>query len=450
MCAQGVTMMSAHGQFPARALIVRCFGPGRTCLRALHPFRRPEQDPQMGWETMNDRTAEKRSYRRRYAPPAGQPGRRKPPRRHSVARLIAAVAAAFLIVAGGAAAPAGALTHTTDAGAATQATLVVSQAGVPRSATDETWEQAWACGLSAGIGKLKSFGPDGEDLENAIEVTLEGKDLAANIRDLIKAAVVFGLDVLPYGACFEPYFFPPPAGGGATPAAPTGLTVHPDSNNGTVLKLTWKEKSDNVLYFDVANGVNERSTIDRSGAETIKYTWTGLKPGSLTCFRVRATNGDTSSKWDPNVTPWHVCARTSSPSPPPPPPGPCTPKIDSVGPFAATATQTVEILGSCFGAGNTSSGADTAYFRISDLTAGWNACWTGDPGTDSVTCNVSSWTNNEITFSGYTGDYGDGSWVVNSGDTIEIQVWNPQSGAGPAIYEVVAGDGCTNSNGCVG
>jgi hypothetical protein len=135
-----------------------------------------------------------------------------------------------------------------------------------------------------------------------------------------------------------------------------------------------------------------------------------------------------------------------------PPPGPCTPAINAVGPFEATVTQTVEITGSCFGTGNTSSGADTAYFRISDLTAGWNACWTGDPGTDQVSCSIASWTNNEIIFSGYTGDYGEGSWVVTSGDLIEIQVWNPQSGKGPATFEVTAGgsSGCPNPNGCVG
>jgi hypothetical protein len=112
-----------------------------------------------------------------------------------------------------------------------------------------------------------------------------------------------------------------------------------------------------------------------------------------------------------------------------------------VGPFGATASQTVQITGSCFGTGNTSSGADTGYLRISDLTAGWNACWTGDPGTDLVTCNVSSWTDTAITFSGYTGDYGDGSWVVSNGDLIEIQVWNPQSGRGPATFEVTASGG---------
>jgi hypothetical protein len=112
-----------------------------------------------------------------------------------------------------------------------------------------------------------------------------------------------------------------------------------------------------------------------------------------------------------------------------------------VGAFEAGATQTVEISGSCFGTGNTTSGADTAYFRISDLTAGWNACWTNDPGTDSVTCDISSWTDQEITFSGYAGAYGEGNWVVAEGDDIEIQVWNPQSGDGPAICQVVAGSG---------
>jgi hypothetical protein len=112
-----------------------------------------------------------------------------------------------------------------------------------------------------------------------------------------------------------------------------------------------------------------------------------------------------------------------------------------VGPFEATATQTVEITGSCFGTGNTSSGADTAYFRISDLTAGWNACWTNDPGTDLVTCDISTWINNQIIFSGFTGDYGQANYVVTHGDDIEIQVWNPHSGKGPAVCHVIAGSG---------
>jgi eukaryotic-like serine/threonine-protein kinase len=137
---------------------------------------------------------------------------------------------------------------------------------------------------------------------------------------------------------------------------------------------------------------------------------------------------------------------TSTTSPPPvqtttSPAPPCTPEITAVGAFAATGTQTVQISGSCFGAGNTSSGADTAYLRITDQTAGWNACWTNDPGTDSVTCDISSRSSNEITFGGFTGDYGQGAWVVTQGDDIEVQVWNPQSGQGPAVCQVVAGSG---------
>lgn len=123
------------------------------------------------------------------------------------------------------------------------------------------------------------------------------------------------------------------------------------------------------------------------------------------------------------------------------PPPSCSPAIATVGPFAAAAAQTVEITGSCFGTGNTTSAADTDYFRVTDLTAGWNACWTNDPGTDSVTCDISSWSDSKIVFSGYTGYYGQNTWTVTEGDQIEIQVWNPQSDRGPATCTVVAGSG---------
>jgi len=118
----------------------------------------------------------------------------------------------------------------------------------------------------------------------------------------------------------------------------------------------------------------------------------------------------------------------------------CTLKLNAVGPFEAGAAQTVEITGCGFGTGDTTSRADSADFRISDLTAGWNACSTRDPGTDSVTCDISSWTNTTIVFSGFAGDYGQYTWAVAKGDKIGIQVWNPQSGQGPATCEVVAGD----------
>jgi hypothetical protein len=128
--------------------------------------------------------------------------------------------------------------------------------------------KAWACGLSLGLDKLKTLGPDGKNLLDAINATLTGRDLAANRADLLRASVEFGIDIgHPWLQCFEPYLFPNQAGGGAAPAAPTGLTVRPDPNNGTVMLLTWNNSSDNVL------------------------------------------------NWDPNSAPWYTCATTSSPQP---------------------------------------------------------------------------------------------------------------------------------------
>jgi hypothetical protein len=227
------------------------------------------------------------------------------------------------------------------------------------------------------------------------------------------------------------------------PRAPTGLTVHAIPGNRTALLLTWRDNAKNETSFEVSNGVRSRSGPERRGTGTVHYTWTGLKPGSWTCFRVRAANHLGHSAWDPKIAPWYVCASTPSA---PPPSGPCAPKINAVGPVSSENYTSIEIVGSCFGTGNTSSRADTAYFRITDITArNWNACSTRDPGTDSVTCNLPSWTNTGIIVDGFTGAYGQNGWVFSNGDHIEIQVWNPQSGKGPATCEVVVGSGAATN-----
>ena len=97
------------------------------------------------------------------------------------------------------------------------------------------------------------------------------------------------------------------------PAAPTGLTVRADPSDGTVLLLTWQDNANNETSFEVNNGVESRSAPAHPGTGTVNYTWTGLKPGSWTCLRVRETNAYGSSAWDPNAAPWYTCATTSSP-----------------------------------------------------------------------------------------------------------------------------------------
>jgi len=176
-----------------------------------------------------------------------------------------------------------------------------------------------------------------------------------------------------------------------------------------------------------------------------------LNPGPTTSPAPSTSKAPATVTTPPTVTtPLTVTPTTSAvgtTSPPPTSTLPvlvtpsCIPTITAVGAFQAGQTQTVAIDGSCFGTGNTSSGADTPYLRISDLTAGWNACWTNDPNTDQVTCDVPSWTDHEIIFGGYTGGYGPSPWVVSSGDIIEVQVWNPQSGKGAATCQVVADSG---------
>jgi translation initiation factor IF-1 len=50
--------------------------------------------------------------------------------------------------------------------------------------------------------------------------------------------------------------------------------------------------------------------------------------------------------------------------------------------------------------------------------------------------DVESWTDTEIVVSGFSGDYGRNGWKLNPGDMVEVAVWNPQSGVGPALYRV--------------
>jgi hypothetical protein len=129
----------------------------------------------------------------------------------------------------------------------------------------------------------------------------------------------------------------------------------------------------------------------------------------------------------------------------PTPVGNCRPQITSITAFAAVATQQVMITGRCFGTTIAFSNADSPYVRISDTpspstpSSVWNACFSDNAETDQVTCSVSSWADQAITFTGFNGSYGQFGWTVSTGDTLSIQVWNPQTGHGPGMCTIVAG-----------
>jgi hypothetical protein len=93
------------------------------------------------------------------------------------------------------------------------------------------------------------------------------------------------------------------------PAAPSNLTVYAaDSHD---IRLNWQDNSNNETGFEINNGVLSRDV----GANTTTYTWGGLAPGTYMCFRIRAYNSAGDSAWDPDVSPWYVCATTPLPAP---------------------------------------------------------------------------------------------------------------------------------------
>jgi IPT/TIG domain len=131
------------------------------------------------------------------------------------------------------------------------------------------------------------------------------------------------------------------------------------------------------------------------------------------------------------------------------------PTITSVSPIAATGHQTITITGSGFGSHQPYSLNDSYYLQISDLTKGWNAGWC-DPAlnnpadnpdwcypqaspSDSITLNVTSWSDSSIQIIGFGYAYGQSGWTLDNGDQVEVDVWNPQTNAGPATYRTTVG-----------
>jgi hypothetical protein len=58
--------------------------------------------------------------------------------------------------------------------------------------------------------------------------------------------------------------------------------------------------------------------------------------------------------------------------------------------------------------------------------------------------DVKSWEDTQIVLSGFSGSYGAKGWKLSPGDQIEIAVWNPQSGRGPAIFQATVSAPPTN------
>ncbi len=109
-------------------------------------------------------------------------------------------------------------------------------------------------------------------------------------------------------------------------------------------------------------------------------------------------------------------------------------RVFSVSEVIPESRQRIVIKGTGFGLHVPYARTDSPYLAIRDLTAHWSAGRMIPQNTDEVMVDVESWMDTEIIVSGFSGDYGKSGWKLSAGDELEVAIWNPQSGRGPALY----------------
>lgn len=109
------------------------------------------------------------------------------------------------------------------------------------------------------------------------------------------------------------------------------------------------------------------------------------------------------------------------------------PTIKHVTAIHAAQIQKIVIKGTGFGTMQAYNGDSCCLeFTMTNENCGntWQAGKTGE----LVTLDVKHWSDKKIEVTGFTGEYGQNCWVLNSGDPIDIQVWNAQTLDGPANW----------------
>jgi hypothetical protein len=106
------------------------------------------------------------------------------------------------------------------------------------------------------------------------------------------------------------------------------------------------------------------------------------------------------------------------------------PRIRCVSAIGLTVRTTFTIVGNGFGV--IGAGASWKFIDVKDVTGNW----------DEESVKVALWSTTKIVLDGFTYDH------FNSGDRVEIMVWNPfaggsfldpSAGGGPALYRAIVG-----------
>jgi hypothetical protein len=110
------------------------------------------------------------------------------------------------------------------------------------------------------------------------------------------------------------------------------------------------------------------------------------------------------------------------------------PSIKKVSKITTKQYHKIVISGSGFGTMQPYDG-DSKYLQILDNTGGWSAGYISSSQDDTVTLDVTAWTDKKITLEGFTGGYGESYWILHKGDQLQINVWNAQTRSGPATID---------------
>jgi len=122
-----------------------------------------------------------------------------------------------------------------------------------------------------------------------------------------------------------------------------------------------------------------------------------------------------------------------------------TPVITHISKITTQQFQTIVITGSGFGKHKPYTG-DSDYISLLDQTAnpGWQAGY--KPYNDTVTLIVHKWEDTKIILGGFSGAWGEFNWTLAKGDSEQVEVWNPQTGNGPAEVTVtIVGEATTTT-----
>jgi hypothetical protein len=160
-----------------------------------------------------------------------------------------------------------------------------------------------------------------------------------------------------------------------------------------------------------------------------------------------------------------VLARLAMTTPAPVPD--CTPVISSVTPVLPENIQDITITGTCLGTAGPVSFADTKFFRVVDSDGGlgednWSACSMLGSEVDQIKCTITSWTDTKVVLTAVSyvkpslclgpGVVGPrpvlcSRELLQLGDEVVFQLWDPLSGKGPAVYRTtVAPDAATEDS----